>query len=181
MGRRVSEDEVNRYGRVAWNFFEKLQRFRAVEEKFKAIKEDFESEMESMFHDRSCNSIAITNHSLAIGEPDTIKVTKVERTSIRWNVDKLKKRVPREIAKQVLRKEYRITNMPQLVKYLKSCGVDPAVFKQFITVEESVDQDAIDKMGELGYVSPQQISGCYVVECSKPYFKVSMVKTKGNE
>lgn len=178
--RRMGKDEADRYGRSAWNYFDKLQKYRAVKAKFDAIKEEFESEMESLFHDRSNNSVTITNHNMADSEPNVLKVTRVEKTSIRWDIGKLKKRLPQDVFKKVVRKEYRIVGMPQLIKYLKSCGVDPEVFKQHIVVDESVDQDAIGRMGELGYIQAHRISGCYVVDCAKPYFKVSLVKAKDN-
>lgn len=178
--RQMGREEADRYGRIVWNFFDKMQKYKTVKEKFDAIKSDFESEMECLFHDRSSNSVVVTNHNLADGEDNMLKVTKVERTSIRWDIGKLRKRLPAGIFKKVIRKEYRVNDMPNLVRYLKSCGVNPEIFKQYISVEESVDQDAVDKMGELGYILPQQISGCYVVECAKPYFKVGLVKTREN-
>ena len=179
--RQISKDEANRYGSIVWNYFEKLQKYKAVKAKFDAIKSDFETEMEGLFHGRDNRSLSITNHNLEEGEPNVLKVTKVERTSIRWDVDKLRKRIPKDVFKKVVHKEYKVVGMPQLIKYLKSCGVDPEVFKQHIVVEESVDQEAVDRMGELGYISAQQISGCYIVDCAKPYFTVSLVKGKGNE
>lgn len=176
--RQMNSDEVERYGRAAWRYFDKLQKYKAVKSKFDAIKDEFESEMESMFHGSDCNSMTVFNYNVSDDEPNALKVTKVERTSIKWDVDKLRKRIPSDIFKQVVHKEYRIVGMPQLIAYLKSCGVDPSIFKQHIVVEESVDQDAIDKMGELGYISAQRISGCYVVECNKPFFKVSLARRK---
>lgn len=180
--RQVSKDEVARYGRSVWNYFNKLQKYKAVKAKFDAIKEEFELNMESLFHGRTCNSITITSHyETSIDEPRSIKITKVERTAVRWDIKKLKKRLPDDVFNKVVHKEYRIVGMQNLIQYLKSCGVDPKIFKQYIVVEESVDQGAIDHMGELGYISAQQISGCYIVDCAKPYFKVSAIKAKENE
>lgn len=181
MGRqKLSKAETDRVGSIIWNFFEKQRRFKEVQAKFNAIKDDFESEMEGLFHGFEHNTISITNHNLAAGTPNTLKVTKVEKTLIHWDIDKLRKRLPKNIFKQVVRKEYKVVGMDQLVKYLKSCGVDPAVFKQYIIVEESVDQDKVDEAGELGFITAQQISGCYTVECQKPYFRVSLVKGKSD-
>lgn len=179
-GPKISKAEADRYGSAAWNFFEKQKKFKAVQAKFNAIKEEFESEMEGLFANRQHNSISITNHNLADGEPNIIKVTKVERTTVEWDVAKLKKRLPKSVLKKVLRKEYRVIGMSQLVKYLQSCGVDPNIFKQYIDVVETVDQAAIDQAGELGEITVQQINGCYTVDCQKPYFKVNLSKGKGN-
>ena len=179
--RRISKDEANHYGGIVWNYFEKFQKYKAVKSKFDAIKSDFETEMEGLFHGRDSRSLFVANYNLEEGEPNMLKVTKVERTSIKWDVDKLRKRISKDVFKKVVHKEYKVVGMPQLIKYLKSCGVDPEVFKQYIVVEESVDQEAVDRMGELGYLSAKQVSGCYIVDCAKPYFTVSLVKGKRNE
>lgn len=179
MAKRLDKDETIRYGQAAWNFYEKSQKFKAVKAKFEAIKAEFEEEMESLFHGRTSNSIAITNHNMA-GPNNTIKVSRVAKTTIVWDAAKLKKRLPADVAKQVILKDYRITNMRELTKYLKSCGVDPNIFKSFLVVEERVDQDAVDRLGDLGVIMPQQISGCYVVNCAKPYFTVKPKKGDGD-
>lgn len=179
--KRISKEVSDRYGRIIWEFFDKSQKYKKVKAKFGSIKTEFEEKMEELFDGRSCNSITAINENVTDGEPNAVKVTRVERAVVRWDVEKLRRRIPADVFKKVVKKEYRIVGMQHLIQYLKSCGVDPRIFKQYIVVDESVDHDAIDKMGDLGYITPQQVSGCYVVDCSKPYFNVSAVKKKENE
>lgn len=182
MGSRgIGDEAASRYGKAIWDYYNKTQKFKAVKTKFESIKAAFDDSMDMLFDGRHYRSITVTSHSVADGEPKQIKVSKVERTSIKWDVDKLRKRFPKHIFKQMVKKEYRIVGMPQLVEYLKSCGVDPNVFKQFIVADETVDQDAIDRLGDLGVITSKQISGCYVVECAKPYYTVKVVKPKDDE
>lgn len=182
MGSRgISKDDADRYGRVIWNFYDKSQKFKAVKAKFESIKSDFDENMDELFDGHNYRSMTVTSHNVADGEPNQLKVSKVERTSIRWDIEKLRKRFPGHVFKRMVKKEYRVVGMPQLVQYLKSCGVDPNIFKQFIVVDETVDPDAIDQLGNLGVISSQQISGCYVVDCAKPYYTVKLVKAKDNE
>lgn len=184
MGKRQSSKgnaDGDKYGAIVWHYVEKLQKYNAIKAKFSAIKDEFDAAMDQMFGERSSRSVTVTNHNLTDGESNVVKVTKVERTTIRWDIDKLKKRLPRDVVAKVVRKDYRIKDMRELSRYLKSCGVDPEIFKHYIEINESVDQTAIDEMGKLGYVSAQQVSGCYIVECAKPYYKVAMVKQKQEE
>jgi len=40
----------------------------------------------------------------------------------------------------------------------------------------TVDVKAVDQLGNVGEISVQQISGCYIVKCHKPYFTLSVKK-----
>ena len=82
--------------------------------------------------------------------------------------------------KAVFKKRYEITDFVGLVKYLKACGVDPNVFKMYVTSEESVDVDALDKLSDQGKIGVNNIAGCYFVKCQKPYFTVTVKRGKGN-
>ena len=59
-----------------------------------------------------------------------------------------------------------------LITYLQECGVDPKIFKSFISVEESVDVKELERLEELGKISKEQLKGCYSVKCQKPYYQV---------
>lgn len=104
---------------------------------------------------------------------DTLTVTRVAPTSIRWLPDKLKKRVTKPMWKKLVKKKYEIVDINGLVQYLKSCGVDPVIFKGYIEVTETVDPEAIERLGDLGELTPHNIAGCYIVECSKTYYRLT--------
>lgn len=170
-------DDTKRYQQLAWEFYHKQQKLKGIQKKFDELKREFEEEMECLFRSRGARRMKFESDEL--DGSDTLSVKMVERTSIEWDAEKLEKRVPRGVAKKVIRKQYAIADMNGLVRYLKSCGVDPNIFKRFLRVEKSVDQEAVDRLGELGQISVRAISGCYIVKCQKPYFTLSV--KKGND
>ena len=116
----------------------------------------------------------------ADGMQQVLNVSMVERTNIKWFAEKLEKRVTKPIARQVIKKNYTIRDMKGLSKYLASCGVDQNEFKKYIEVEKTVDQQEVERLSEVGKISVKNISGCYMVECQKPYFKLSVKKVDGD-
>lgn len=170
-------DDTKRYQQLAWEFYHKQQKLKSVQKKFECARREFEEEMECLFRSENVKHMQFKSDEL--DSSGTLSVKMVERTSIEWDAKKLEKRVPREVAKKVIRKQYYITDMNGLVRYLKSCGVDPNIFKMYLRIEKSVDQNEVDRLGELGQISVHAISGCYIVKCQKPYFTLSV--KKGND
>jgi hypothetical protein len=109
--------------------------------------------------------------------PVTVTVTKVRRKKITWDLEALKKKLSKEKFITVVNKEYTVIDMPGLVKYLKSCGVDPKKFKKFINVSETLDETKLDTMYETGKLKTEEIRGCYTVGVSEPYFRITEEKT----
>lgn len=102
-----------------------------------------------------------------------LKVKSIRRKTVDWNADKLKKALEKKLFSKVVRKTYTINDMEGLVKYLKSCGVDPKKFKSFISVETEVDGKEIDKLYSVGGITKEQIKGCYEVNMSDPYIRIT--------
>ena len=110
-----------------------------------------------------------------------LRVTRVRRTSVTWDTDKLKKALNKEQFKRATTKEYTITNMDGLVKYLKSCGVDPKKFKKYISVSTQVNTDALEQMYAVGEISQKDVKGCYTTEMGEPYMRLTELKENGTE
>lgn len=155
-------------------FFQRKQKFDNVTTQFNEIKQQFYDDMEDYFQ---ANGI-VDKLSFESDELDgkAMTVIRVQTTSIKFNPDKLEKAIGAECAKQVIRKSYEITDMSALIVYLKECGVDPKVFKSFVTVSKKVDTKALDNLEELGKVTAEQIKGCYSVNVNSPYFKIAVGK-----
>lgn len=112
-------------------------------------------------------------------DEDKVSVTRVEKTTLEWFPEKLEKRVPKKVLNQVVKKRYTVNDMQGLVAYLKTCGVDPAVFRRYLTIEKTVDVAAIDRLNQIGEIEVNHISGCYVVHSQKPYLKMTVRKGEG--
>jgi hypothetical protein len=102
-----------------------------------------------------------------------VNVKRIQKTSVIFDGLKLHKRLPKKLSDIVVRKRRIISDYPGLVKYLKSIGADPKIFKSFIETEYSVDNSSINQLSELGEISMDDLSGCYELKRQKPFYKVS--------
>lgn len=109
--------------------------------------------------------------------PVTVTVTKVRRKKITWDLEALRKKLSKEKFTTVVNKEYTVVDMPGLVKYLKTCGVDAKKFKKFINVSETLDETKLDTMYETGKLKQEEVRGCYTVGMSELYFRITEEKT----
>lgn len=171
---RQIDDLIVRCHQSAWNYYRKKRKFEEVKQKYEQIKAEFEMAMLELTDAMDSKNVSFKPDKLSNGE--RLVVRKVEKTSIEWDADKLESKLPKSVAKKVIKKQYRITDMQGLIEYLKACNVNPQIFKKYIAIERTVDVKAVDQLGELGEISVQQISGCYVVKCHKPYFTLSVKK-----
>lgn len=110
-----------------------------------------------------------------------LRVTRVRRTTVKWDVDKLRKALNKEQFKRATTKECTITNLDGLVKYLKSCGVDPKKFKKYISVNTQVNADVLEQMYAVGEISQKDVKGCYTTEMGEPYMRLTELKDNGTE
>jgi hypothetical protein len=105
-----------------------------------------------------------------------LQVTRVRRQKVIWLLDKLKKKLSKEMYKDVVKKTYTINDMQGLVRYLKSCGVDAKKFKKFINVSEEADETKLDYLYDTGKLNKKDIAGCYEVQMSEPYIRLTEIK-----
>ena len=105
-----------------------------------------------------------------------LKVTRVRKKSITWDIDKLKKKLDKKVIKKIITKKYTINDMSGLVEYLKECGVNPKKFKKFLTVDEELNEVELNRLYDLGEIDKEQVNGCYKMEMSEPYIKLTEQK-----
>lgn len=101
-------------------------------------------------------------------------VKKIEPTKIVYDADKIYNALPEGIRDDIVTKKYCIHDYQGLVKYLSSCGVRPSIFKTFVACEKTVDEKMLEKMYDLGEVTPEELEGCYEIKKSKSYLKIKM-------
>lgn len=169
MGSSGTDRELDRITSNVRSFFKRYEKFKAIEEQYKELQSEFNEDMDSYF-DRLAANRKTAKFEDTNG--DVLSVTRVAPTKIEWIPEKLRARVTKPIWKQLVKKHYEVINMPGLIKYLKSRGVDPIIFRSFIEVTETVDEKAIERLGDIGKLTPHNIAGCYMVKSSKPYYKL---------
>lgn len=152
--------------------------FHSLDEAFKKSKRQFDEQKKSFYLDME-KFFEGTNKKIMTFKYDdyglnNLKVTKVQKTKVDFDVDKLE-RCLGSYKKNVILKQYEITDFESLVKYLKSCGVDPKVFKEFIEVRKSIDEKALDSLVDKEVITLDDLKGSYKVSTSDPYFTVKEV------
>lgn len=157
-------------------YFSKQCKYKSLQAKFEEAKRQFNEEMESHFQELGITSMRVESDELVEG---SLLVTRVQKSSVSFDADKLESALDKELAGQVIHKRYEIADILGLITYLKECGVDPKVFKSFLTITKSVDAKELDRLEEIGKITLDQVKGCYMVNAQKPYFVVKNGKGNG--
>lgn len=159
-------------------FCNEQKEFKEKQERFNTIKQLFYNDAEELFNYEGIDKLVIDDEDL---EGNELVVNRVQKTSVIFDIDALENNLSKEMYKDVVDKSYTITDINRLIIYLKSCGVDPKVFKSFLNVTKAVDEKKIDKLADLGLISKKQLEGCYTLKRKKPYFTVRMKRGKHDE
>lgn len=159
-------------------FYNEQKEFKERQERFNTIKQLFYNDAEELFNCEGVDKLVVDNEDL---EGNELVVNRVQKTSVIFDIDALENNLSKEMSKDVIDKSYTITDINRLIIYLKSCGVDPKVFKSFINVTKTVDEKKLDKLADLGLIRKEQLEGCYTLKRQKPYFVVKMKRGKHDE
>lgn len=155
---------------IVRNFYDKQREFSDIKKAFDQLKKSFEKEMELVFAESKTDSI-----SFSVGsdyKDELFFVKKRCRTYIKWNFQKLAKNLGNKLFMQVVNKKYIVNDMLELIEYLKSCNVDPNIFKKYIDVEYSLNEAELDNLELLGKVKAEQLEGCFDLSFSKPWYSI---------
>ena len=163
---RLEKVDIKRFDKAVHEYVEAQETKKVNDEAFEQAKNKFASAADIYFKLKGENTETINDLDCSIS------ISKVQKVNIAWNTDKLIKVIGKQISKAVILKKYEIMDMFGLITYLKECGVDPKIFKSFLSIEETVDVKELERLEELGKVSKEQLKGCYSVKCQKPYYQV---------
>ena len=105
-----------------------------------------------------------------------LNVTRIRTKKVTWLLDKLKQKLGKDVYSEVVDKIYTVNDMQELIKYLKSCGVDPKKFKKFVDVKEELDETKLNTYYETGALKKADIEGCYNVKMGEPYIRIAELK-----
>lgn len=155
---------------VVRNFYNKQKEFSDIKKAFDQLKKSFEKEMGLVFAESETDSV-----SFSIGsdyKDESFVVKKRCRIYIKWNFQKLAENLGNKLFRQIVNKKYVVSDMLGLVEYLKSCNVDPNIFKKYIDVEYSLNESELDNLELLGKVKAEQLEGCFNISFSKPWYSV---------
>lgn len=173
MARRKSKLNSEECIQAITTFVQKQKKYKQIQTRFSEIKANFYNDMEDYFECNNIDGKLTIDSGIDAGK---FTVTRVQSTKVEFNADKLEKALGKELSQSVIQKHYEIVDMNGLITYLKECGINPKVFKSFISVHKTVNMKELDRLEELGKITAEQIRGCYTIKSQNPYFTVNIGK-----
>lgn len=151
-------------------FFDMKKRKAKIDSEFNEAKKSFYDMMNGFVDDYGdSNSYWFTDDSDSFW-----KLTRSTPVKVEFDVDALQKKLGKKLSSQVVSTTATIDDLSGLIAYLKQFGVDPKVFKSFITVHKDVDKAALDQLEALGQIDKEDLVGTFEVKVGKPSFRVTM-------
>ena len=111
----------------------------------------------------------------------TYKITRVQNTSIEYDIDKLAKALGPKRAKRVIKRRYTVADTDRLVQLCKDHGISRAELMACLDAERTVDEAALDKMVDVGDVAMDTLQGAFTVREGKRYYRITSRERKPHE
>lgn len=177
---KPDEIEVKKAKDAVMALFQLNHTFKEQEKRYKDDKERLQTKIKNYMYSNGVDKFTFGVKYKGSGEQFDLSVSNVKQRKVIFDIPKLKKSLSKDVLKQVLIKEYHIIDYTGLVEYLKSCGVNPKKFLTYIEIKESVNNEEINKLGDIGEISMDDLKGCYEVKENEGYIKITELKRKEN-
>lgn len=151
-----------------YELYELEQKYKAIKKKYEDKRNRLSTSIRNFMYSKGINSFEYVKGN------DMLDVKSITQKRITWDADKLEKKIGKDLAEQVIEKEYLVNNMEGLIKLLKENGVNPKEFKKFITVNKKVNQNKFNELSELGDVTLDNVKGCYELKECNGYVKINI-------
>lgn len=150
----------------------------AANKEFELVKKQYYSFMDQAFDSGMYGDAASIEFSDQVDSDDGVKElvfrsTRTIPTQINWDTKALKKKLPKDIVSDVVRRDRQLVNLPGLVEYMRILGGDPKKFWSYFTTHEYVDQDEIDQLVDIGEIDQEDLTGCYSVSVKPTRYRVT--------
>lgn len=150
------------------------KRKKEIEKEYEEIRQEEQSKILKYMLENNLDSFEITKkNKTLLGNTIIVKFTKIVNKKVIWNLNKLKQKIDKRTFEKIVSKTYIIKDYKGLIKYLKTCNVNPEIFKTFIEVSEQLNVKEVDKMYETGKLKIEQVHSCFNVSEGKPYIKIT--------
>lgn len=167
MSLKIKIESQDDFDRVVLMLNDLTKKQKQQDAKFKEVKQRIYDALESWWDDNvDGNSVDVMTESSLTN----VHVTRVQRVDVSYNARKLEAALGKDERKAVVKKRYVIEDFDGLVWYLKGCGVDPSIFKEFLSIERTVDEKELDRLWALGKIDEGQIVGTYTTKEHSPYY-----------
>ena len=161
------------------------EEFKKVEEEYKIQKNDIASEISSLAHqleqenfdfEYEPSSNAKRRFGLKQNEAFLMTCKRVKPVSIKYDEEAMLKSLGKNEINALFEKSYEIIDMTGLIQLLKSHGVSSKQFKKFISIKQTLSNEKLNHLYEIGVLTLDDLKGCYTVMKKSEYWKISAKK-----
>lgn len=160
---------------IVKEYYEHKYSIDSLKAEFDDVKESFSKIMGICFDDISEDGKHVFIECEGIDNERFI-ITRIISSKVSWDINKLKKVIPKKYRKSVIKKKYNVTDWQGMFQYLKNVGIDFDEFKKYLDCEEYVLEPSIDKLIDLGYIDSDSVKDCSIVVTKEPQYRVSKKK-----
>lgn len=174
MAKLNDKQESEKIKQIVVKFYKLIAAHKVSEKEYKETRQNLMKDISDFLFKKGINAFIVRGWDEK-DKPIAYKVKRVNRNRIVYDADKVEKVIGKELVSDIIEKEYTVNDMPGLIKYLKKCGVDPNVFKDFIDVSKKVNTSNLEQAYQLGKFDRKDLKGCYDVELLSSYIDVKEV------
>lgn len=158
------------------------EEFKKTEEEYKIQKNDLASEISDLAHQLEQENFDFEyepsfntkrKFGLKQNEAFLMSCKRVKPVSIKYDEEAMLKSLSKDEINALFDKSYEIVDMTGLIQLLKSYGVSPKQFKKFISVKQSLSNEKLNHLYEIGVLALDDLKGCYTVIKKSEYWKIS--------
>lgn len=177
MGRKITNKYQNDMVKeTVVKLYESQARFKQIEDAYKEERKRLQQDILKYMDQHGLGSfIFLAQQGVFATENRNLKIMGITPRKVHFDVEKMEEKFDKEVLNEVVVKHYHIIDMPGLVEYLKTCGVNPKKFKSFIEVEKEIDVRAVDRLGDVGVIKKEELADCCNVIEGESYVKIQVV------
>lgn len=163
------------------------EEFKKVEEEYKIQKNDIASEISSLAHqleqenfdfEYEPSSNAKRRFGLKQNEAFLMSCKRVKPVTIKYDEEAMLKSLGKNEINALFEKSYEIIDMTGLIQLLKNHGVSSRQFKKFISVKQTLSNEKLNHLYEIGVLTLDDLKGCYTIVKKSEYWKISAKKNE---
>lgn len=174
---------MSKYAASVRKFWEKKKQKEQSDRAFDASKEAFYEDMDEYFkRNKKEQSVEFKFSTSAYHQDEsvpTLRVQRIEPTSVEFDAVALEKVLGKKRAKKVITKSYEIADWAMFVKLMKRYGVPVNQVAKLLKVQRKVNEKALeqlDAIGELDDVDSEDLMDCSHVKRKSRYYKLTEVQ-----
>ena len=98
---------------------------------------------------------------------DEVTAYQQERVKIEYDVERILKKLPKELTLQFVDKSYSILDWKSFTRFCKEKGISPNELRRYILVSSSVNQEKLNALYDRGKIDLNDLKGCYEATTTK--------------